>query len=242
MRKNPITLSLLGALVLSACASVNNPLTGPHLSDVANPAQQQEARVVRMPMPIDHTPMSSPNSLWEANKRSFFRDQRANNVGDILTVLIDIRDEARLRNTTSRGRDTANELQVGQLFGIVDYLQDNLPDRWEPNANLEGSTDTRGTGEINRNEEISLRIAAVVTDRLPNGNFVIAGRQEVQVNKELRELRIAGVIRPEDITADNAIPYFKIAEARIAYGGRGTISTVQQPPYGQRLYEFVVPF
>jgi flagellar L-ring protein precursor FlgH len=82
----------------------------------------------------------------------------------------------------------------------------------------------------------------VVTDRLPNGNFVIAGRQEVRVNSELRELRIAGVIRPEDISSRNTIDYFKVAEARIAYGGRGTISRVQKPRYGQRLYEFVVPF
>ena len=242
MRMNPIALTLGAVLLVSACASFENPLDGPDLSEVGNPQEQSEARVVRMPMPVDYTPMSSPNSLWEANKRSFFRDQRANNVGDILTVEIDIRDEARLRNTTSRSRETGNEFQVGSLFGVPQYLEDALPDDWEPNADVESTSDSRGTGEINRNENISLRIAAVVTDRLPNGNFVIAGRQEVRVNSELRELRIAGVIRPEDITNTNTIPYFKIAEARIAYGGRGTISTVQQPPYGQRLYEFVVPF
>lgn len=241
MRMKPILLAAVTAMGLSACAGLDEIVNGPNLSGVANPEYQEEARTVVMPMPMDYSPMSSPNSLWEANKRSFFRDQRANNVGDILTVLIDIEDQARLRNTTSRSRNTENELGVNSLFGLPEYLERQAPNV-PPAADLESESSTRGQGEINRNEEISLRIAAVVTDRLPNGNFVIAGRQEVRVNSELRELRIAGVIRPEDITAQNTIPYFKIAEARIAYGGRGTISTVQQPPYGQRLYEFVVPF
>ena len=237
-----ISLALVigGALVLSACATVKE-LNNPSISEVANPEYQQEARTVVMPMPDGPSRMSSPNSLWEANKRSFFRDQRARNVGDILTVVIDIEDQARLRNTTTRTRETDNQLAVSSLFGLPQYVDQQF-DLIEPAADLESDSQSRGLGEINRNEEISLRIAAVVTERLPNGNFVIAGRQEVRVNSELRELRIAGVIRPEDISALNTIDYFKVAEARIAYGGRGTISRVQQPRYGQRLYEFVVPF
>lgn len=241
MRFDQRAFVLLPALGLGACGTMAE-LGGPELSEVSNPQYQQEARTVVMPLPDGPSRMSSPNSLWEANKRSFFRDQRARNVGDILTVLINIEDQARLRNTTSRTRQTGNEFQVGSLFGLPEYMDRELPDLWEPDADLESQSETRGEGEINRNEEISLRIAAVVTDRLPNGNFVIAGRQEVRVNSELRELRIAGVIRPEDISNENSIDYFKIAEARIAYGGRGTISRVQVPRYGQRVYEFVVPF
>lgn len=238
----PIALLTAAAAGLTACAGFDGPLNGPDLSGVADPSDQTEARTVTMPMPVDYPPMSSPNSLWEANKRSFFRDQRANQVGDILTVVIDISDQARLRNTTRRQRQTEDSFEAGALFGAPQFLENNLPDVWEPRADLDSTSESRGTGEINRNEQINLRIAAVVTDRLPNGNFVIAGRQEVRVNSELRELRIAGVIRPEDITNTNTIPYFKVAEARIAYGGRGTITKVQTPRYGQRLYEFVVPF
>ncbi|MEE4208286.1 MAG: flagellar basal body L-ring protein FlgH, partial [Parvularcula sp.] len=208
----------------------------------SNPEYMDEARVVRMPLPEGMSRMSSPNSLWEANKRSFFRDQRARNVGDILTVLIDIEDNARLRNSTRRARQTENEFEAPTLFGLVEGLENVLPEEFTPNAELESGSQSRGEGEINRGESINLRIAAVVTDRLPNGNFVIAGRQEVRVNSELRELRIAGVIRPEDISNQNSIEYYKIAEARIAYGGRGTISRVQEPRYGQKVYEFVVPF
>ncbi|MEM1380802.1 MAG: flagellar basal body L-ring protein FlgH [Pseudomonadota bacterium] len=236
-----VSSALLCAGLLSSCGTIKD-IHNPQLSEVANPQYQDEARTVVMPMPDGPSRMSSPNSLWEANKRSFFRDQRARNVGDILTVMIDIEDQATLRNTTSRSRQAGNEFEVGSLFGLPEYLDRELPDLFEPSADLESQSNSRGEGEINRNEEISLRIAAVVTDRLPNGNFVIAGRQEVRVNSELRELRIAGVIRPEDISAMNTIDYFKVAEARIAYGGRGTISRMQQPRYGQRAYEVIVPF
>jgi flagellar L-ring protein precursor FlgH len=216
----------------------------PQLSAIEDPALIEEARVVRMPMPEPVPVERGLNSLWATNKRSFFADQRANDVGDILTVDIEIADNARLRNSTARTRDNSESLGLAALFGAEQILDNALADSFEPDNAVEIASESqaRGAGEINRNEEISLRIAAVVTERLPNGHFVIAGRQEVRVNHELRELRIAGVIRPEDIAADNSIDYFKIAEARISYGGRGTISRVQKPKPGQRLYEAVIPY
>ena len=107
---------------------------------------------------------------------------------------------------------------------------------------MESSSEASGQGTIKRNESIQLRVAALIIQLLPNGNFVIAGRQEVKVNAELRELRIAGIIRSMDLSLNNTISYEKVAEARIAYGGRGQLSVVQQPRYGQDFLEIILPY
>jgi len=85
-------------------------------------------------------------------------------------------------------------------------------------------------------------VAAIVNEVLPNGNVVISGSQEVRVNFEVRVLNIAGIVRPRDISPKNTISYDKIAEARVSYGGRGRLMEVQQPAYGQQLYDIVTPF
>ena len=94
-----------------------------------------------------------------------------------------------------------------------------------------------GTGAIKRNETVTLRLAGVVTQVLPNGNLVVAARQEVRVNSELRDLQVSGIIRPQDIASDNTVHHDRMAEARIAYGGRGQLSDMQTPRYGQQALE-----
>jgi flagellar L-ring protein FlgH len=81
-----------------------------------------------------------------------------------------------------------------------------------------------------------------VTQVLPNGNLVVQGRQELRVNFEVRELQITGVIRQQDISSTNTVSYTKLAEARISYGGRGQLTDVQQPRYGQQLLDIIAPF
>ena len=82
-----------------------------------------------------------------------------------------------------------------------------------------------------------MSVGAVVTDVLPNGNLIVSGSQEVRVNYELRVLNIAGIVRPRDISKENTIAYNKIAEARISYGGRGRMMEVQQPGWGQQIFD-----
>lgn len=189
-------------------------------------------------------PNASRNSLWAAGNRTFFGDPRAGGPGDILTVLINISDSAQVQNTTARSRTSGMDSDLTNFLGGEAALSSFFNDAIDPSSitSFGGSTNLNGTGSVNRAENINLSIAAVVAQTLPNGNLVIAGRQEVRINNEIRELLISGVVRPEDINSDNTIQHSQIAEARISYGGRGHISDVQRPGIGQEIYDILWPF
>ena len=195
-----------------------------------------------MPAPV--TAHREPNSLWRPGSRAFFKDLRATRVGDLLTVVIEINDKGELDNSSVRSRDNTEGADAPAILGYETSLSKVLPDAINPGNLLELSSNSNSNGDstIEREEEIDLELAAVVTQVLPNGNLVILGRQETRVNFEVRELQITGVIRPEDITSQNTISYEKIAEARLAYGGRGFMSDVQQPRYGQQIIDILFPF
>ncbi len=178
-------------------------------------------------------------SLWSDKQSKLFTDARALSVGDILTVAITINDKASFKNQSNRTRDQKRSLGLG--------LTASSPDLGvEVSGALDGSLNSgsasTGAGATTRSESINLMVAAVVTDVLPNGNLVISGSQEVRVNYEMRILTIAGIVRPSDIGAANTISAERIAEARISYGGRGKLSEVQQPTYGQQALDAVMPF
>jgi len=182
-------------------------------------------------------------SLWSSGPKSLFGDRRAKKVGDILTVLIDIDDQAQLSNTTSRQRAGDEDVAAATLFGVEQIINQVLPgDGLDAGASISSNSSASGQGQVKRNEAISLKIAARVIEVLPTGHLMITGRQEVRVNFELRDLQIVGLIRPEDVTRNNDITYDKMAEARISYGGRGHISDVQQARYGQQVLDMIAPF
>jgi flagellar L-ring protein FlgH len=184
------------------------------------------------------------NSLWRSGARTFFNDQRASHVGDILTVLINIDDSAKTTNATSSSRTSGVTAGIPHLLGLESSLGKILPKAFDPANALETSSKTSnaGAGAVNRAEKISLTIAAVVTTVLPNGNLVIQGTQEVRTNTDVRSLTVAGIVRPEDISSSNTVRHTQIAEARISYGGRGDIARVQKTPSGQSLIEKFSPF
>lgn len=241
---------LAGALVLAlpACNAVQrlSEVGGaPSLSHIQDPHAQPGYQPVSLPMPSPMPPERNPNSLWRGGARAFFKDQRAAKVGDLLTVLIQIDDKASLKNETTRTRDNKEKLGMPNLLGLeAGGLPAILPETLDIGnlINANAATNNKGTGAIDRREAIQLKVAALITQALPNGNMVVQGRQEIRVNFEVRELQITGVIRPEDITALNTITYDKIAEARISYGGRGHLSDVQQPRYGQQIFDIISPF
>jgi flagellar L-ring protein FlgH len=238
----------LAATALSACNGwdrLSQVGEAPPLTSIQNPTEAPGYRPVSLPMP--HLPVDTsrePNSLWRQGARAFFKDQRASQVGDVLTVTIEISDKATLNNSTTRGRTTKENQALPHVFGFENQLQKILPKAADPTdlVDIDNSNTNSGTGNITRNETVNLKVAAVVTQVLPNGNLVISGHQEVRVNFEARDLQVTGIIRREDIDSTNTISHDKIAEARISYGGRGQITDVQQPRYGTQVLDIVSPF
>jgi len=240
---------LLAGLCLSlgACNALTRATdvgSAPAQSPIVNPTMQPGYTPVSMPMPPPETAQRQPNSLWRSGSRAFFKDQRAARVGDLITVLVEISDQGKLNNSTARSRSNGDTAAMPKFLGYETKLGKYLPPEVTPEALIEfnSQTNNAGSGSIDRKEDIKLKIAAVVTQVLPNGNLVLRGSQQVSVNYEMRELQITGIIRPEDISSINTIGYEKIAEARIVYGGRGQIIDVQQPRYGQQIYDIFFPF
>jgi flagellar L-ring protein FlgH len=237
-------LATAAASLLSGCAafdrlkSIGEP---PALAAVENPTARPGYKPVQMPMPAAQPASYNPNSLWRNGSRAFFKDQRAHQVGDILTVKVNITDKANIANDTKRSRVNSEDSGVENFFGKqkLPILNSALPTKI---FTADSNASSEGKGSVDRSEALSTNVAGVVTQVLPNGNLVIEGRQEIRVNFEIRELIVGGVVRPEDIESDNTIDSNKIAQARIAYGGRGQITDVQQPRYGQQVLDVILPF
>ena len=245
MRTATLVLIAPLALALSACGTVREAIRGPTLAPMGYPAalvgtDQQTQSIYHH----EGATYGSPNSLWRTGARTFFNDQRAGKVGDILTVLITIDDSAQVSNATTRERKVGSNVGVPHFLGLESSLGKILPKGFDPANAIDATSDntSQGTGTVNRQEKINLTVAAVVSKVLPNGNLVIQGRQEVKTNAEVRELTVSGIVRPEDISSSNTISHTQIAEARIAYDGRGDISRIQKAPYGQSLVENFSPF
>jgi flagellar L-ring protein precursor FlgH len=232
------------SLLLGNCAALERlTLIGekPPLSAIDNPTAAPGYKPVQMPMPLAQPASYNPNSLWRNGSRAFFKDQRAHQIGDILTVKVKITDKASLENETARSRTNKEDSGVTNFFGKekVPILNAGVPAKI---FTADSTAASEGKGSVDRKEDIATNVAGVVTQVLPNGNLVIEGKQEIRVNYEVRELIVAGIVRPEDIESDNTIDSSKIAQARIAYGGRGQITDVQQPRYGQQVLDVVLPF
>jgi len=245
LRRIAIPALLLAASALGGCSSIDRLSQigeQPKLSAIDNPTTQPGYKPVQMPMPKPEVASYNPNSLWRSGSRAFFKDQRAHQIGDLLTVTVNITDKANLSNETQRSRTNAEDSGITDFIGaktLGAQAQKVLPGRI---LTADSSASSDGKGSVNRTEALQTNVAAVVTQVLPNGNLVVEGKQEIRVNYEIRELVVAGIVRPEDIQSDNTIDSTKIAQARIAYGGRGQIMDVQQPRYGQQVMDVLLPF
>jgi flagellar L-ring protein FlgH len=240
-----LTASLLTIVsVAGGCSSIDRLSQigeTPKLSSIDNPTAAPGYKPVQMPMPKPEAVSYNANSLWRNGSRSFFKDQRAHQIGDLLTVTVNITDQANFANETQRSRTVTEDSGITAFLGsnLLTGKTTALPGRL---LTADATANSDGKGSIQRAETLQTNIAAVVTQLLPNGNLVVEGKQEVRVNFEMRELIVAGIVRPEDIQSDNTIDSSKIAQARIAYGGHGQISDIQQPRYGQQVMDVLLPF
>src|SRR3954462_10630867 len=233
------------AALASGCSSIDRLSAigeKPALAEIENPTAQPGYKPVQMPMPRPEPASYNANSLWRNGSRAFFKDQRAHQIGDILTMRVNFTDKANIANETQRSRTNTENSGITDFAGsklLTGSAASVLPGRL---LTADGSSSSDGKGSVARQEALQTSVAAVVTQLLPNGNLVVEGKQEIRVNYEIRELIVAGIVRPEDIQSDNTIDSGKIAQARIAYGGRGQITDVQQPRYGQQFMDVILPF
>ena len=244
MNRMLIRYSIGACLALTGCSPLGQVGRAPEFTPLEGGAQHYAMYSAALPEDEVAATPSDASSLWTGETDSLFGDRRAARRGDILTVVIEIDDSAAISNSSDRSRDGKQSSGLAEFFGIPQRIDENLPegasiaDAFE----TESTSTFKGSGSVARKEELTLRIAATVVEELPNGVLRIEGQQEVRVNFEMRELVVTGFVRPIDISRQNEITYDKIAGARIAYGGRGQITDVQQPTFGQQVADIVLPF
>ena len=228
---------LSGCGSLSRLSDIGRP---PSLTPITDPTLARDYRPLTMPTPPLEQAPGDLASLWRPGSRAFFKDQRAAQVGDLVTVLVDITDTADVEDGTTATRTGTEAFGIPNLFGLKGKIAQAVTGANSLNTNSTNSNVSTGT--IKRNESVTLRLAGTVTQLLPNGNFVVGARQEVRVNSELRVLEVSGIVRPQDISSDNTITHDRMAEARISYGGKGQLTDLQTPRYGQQLLDVLLPF
>ena len=234
-----LVLSLAACGSLDRLSSVGRP---PPMTKSSDPTLAADYRPLTLPMPARQAPPSDDASLWRSGSRAFFKDQRAANVGDIITVLVNITDAADVEDGTDAQREGKENLGVPSFFGLSSKVKLLAAATGGSLVSTDSANSNTATGVIKRNETVTLRVAGVITQVLPNGNLVVAARQEVRVNSELRVLQVTGVARPQDIASDNTVTHDRLAEARISYGGAGQLTDLQTPRYGQQIFDVLAPF
>lgn len=216
--------------LLAACA------TSPKESAPQGPTAQST--------PVYRSAPPQSASLWNQEPQSLFGNRRARNVGDILTVVVSVDDTAEFQNSLERSRTNSDNFSASSLLGVENWAANVLPGgaTLDPGVNLARSSDRSGDGSISRQERLTMRLAAQVVEKLPNGHLVIIGTQRIRVNSETRDLRLQGIVRPDDISRENTITHEKVAAADIIYTGRGQIADATRPRWGSKLLDILVPF
>lgn len=232
-------------LAVAGCQRLDEVGRAPAFTPIEGTEQHRSIYGARPPVPTGAKGPAAPASLWSSERTALFGDRRAARRGDILTVVVEIDDQAEISNSSDRSRSGSSSMGASNLFGIPQAIDRATEGKgWTMSEAIAttGDNSFAGQGSVRRNEKLTLRIAATVVEELANGVIRIAGEQEVRVNNELRQLLVEGFVRPADISRQNEIAYDKIAGARVSYGGRGLVSDVQAPGWGQQIVDIISPF
>lgn len=237
-------LKLTGFVAISACGRMDHLGKPPSFSSNTETSEHVAMLMPGLPLQTQSQRTVDQSSLWSGARQSLLGDRRAMTKGDIMTVVIEIDEKAEISNDTARSRKGSESMGISDFLGVPQRINQRLPQgaSLSDAVALDSSSQTVGKGSVKRKEKLTLRVAATIIDVLPNGVLAISGSQELRVNFELRELLVTGFVRPEDVSRQNEITYDKIASARVSYGGRGQITDVQQPRYGQQILDTVLPF
>ena len=240
----PTALFLVVLAATAGCQRFENVGKAPAFTPVEVSDEYYAMSGAGLPGSNERTIAADRASLWSGSRTSLLGDRRAAERGDILTVVIEIDERAEISNTTGRSRASSDRMGITGLLGIPQRINEALPlgATMADAVNTDSDSSYQGNGSVRRNEKLTLRVAATIIEMLPNGVLRIQGSQEVRVNFEVRELIVTGFVRPQDVSRQNEITYDKIAGARISYGGRGQITDVQQPRYGQQVADIIMPF
>lgn len=244
MPKQNLLVLTLAVLTIPACGRLDHLGKPPSLTPNTESPEHVAMLWPGLPMHSQSQRVVDRSSLWSGGQQSLLGDQRAIKKGDIMTVVIELDEKAEISNDTNRSRSGSESLEVPSLLGLPQRAADKLPEgaSLDEAVSIDSGSSSQGKGSVKRKEKLTLRVAATVIDVLPNGVLSISGTQELRVNFELRELLVSGYVRPQDISRQNEITYDKIASARVSYGGRGQITDMQQPRYGQQVLDMLLPF
>lgn len=196
-------------------------------------------------------------SLWRdgAAGATLFADRRARAVNDLVTIIIDEQSSSTRSANTTTSRDTSRTFGVNNFPTVFDPVSKRLVKPfvdpvlgWERpstalkdrfNLDVAGSASHEGKGSIENSDRVTGRIGARVVKVLDNGNLVIEGRRTVLVNSDTQIITLSGVVRPDDIAADNTVHSNQIADAEVQMVGRGILSEAQRPGILYRILDWL---
>lgn len=225
-------------LLLIGCAPQMKTRFDPQPSSAEMDKAVEHVR--HLPVPQRTTIPSSVGSLWPQDNHVFFyRDRKALQMGDSLTIRIVETAEASNGADTNSSRKSAINGKLNALLGLQGVLAKseltNLIDASSSNSHA-------GTGLTSRQGRLTASITAVVKEVLPNGNLVVQGSRIVLVNHEEQFMTLTGMVRPEDVSRDNTILSTQVADARIAFGGIGVVADKQRTGWGTWVFDWLFPF